>query len=157
LTLAGRRHALAQAQRSCRILVIDDDPLILSSTAALLADLGHSVIEAPSAISALEILRADAKVDAVVTDHAMPQMTGLELAGIIRKQWPVAAQSRHQRASSARKVDQCLVSRERSGFLVSIPRQTRAKTHQPPLNSHSITDVLAVYRRLPFHVKQKPK
>jgi CheY-like chemotaxis protein len=78
----------AQVQRSCRILVIDDDPLILSSTAAMLEDLGHSVIETSSAFSALEILRADAKVDAVVTDHAMPQMTGLELAGIIRKQWP---------------------------------------------------------------------
>jgi signal transduction histidine kinase len=78
----------AQAERSCRILVIDDDSLILSSTAAMLEDLGHSVIEASSAFSALEILRADAKVDAVVTDHAMPQMTGLELAGIIRKQWP---------------------------------------------------------------------
>jgi CheY-like chemotaxis protein len=36
----------------------------------------------------LEILRAEAKVDVVVTDHAMPHMTGLELAGIIREQWP---------------------------------------------------------------------
>jgi nitrogen-specific signal transduction histidine kinase/CheY-like chemotaxis protein len=78
----------AQGQLSCRILVVDDDPLILSSTAALLEDLGHSVVEASSAISALNILRADTKVDVIVTDHAMPQMTGLALAGIIREQWP---------------------------------------------------------------------
>jgi signal transduction histidine kinase/ActR/RegA family two-component response regulator len=77
-----------RAQLSRRILVVDDDSLILSSTAAMLEDIGHSVIEASSAISALEILRADAKVDAVVTDYAMPQMTGLELAGVIREQWP---------------------------------------------------------------------
>jgi signal transduction histidine kinase len=78
----------APTQFSCRVMVVDDDPLILSSTAAMLEDLGHIVIEASSGNSALEILRAEAKVDVVVTDHAMPHMTGLELAGIIRQQWP---------------------------------------------------------------------
>jgi signal transduction histidine kinase/CheY-like chemotaxis protein len=78
----------APTQFSCRVMVVDDDPLILSSTAAMLEDLGHIVIEASSGNSALEILRAEAKVDVVVTDHAMPHMTGLELAGIIREQWP---------------------------------------------------------------------
>jgi CheY-like chemotaxis protein len=76
------------AQSCCRVMVVDDDPLILSSTAAMLEDLGHTVIEASSAIGALEILRAEAKVDVVVTDYAMPRMTGLELAAIIREQWP---------------------------------------------------------------------
>jgi signal transduction histidine kinase len=78
----------APAQFSCRVMVVDDDALILSSTAAMLEDLGHIVIEASSGVSALEILRAEAKVDVVVTDHAMPHMTGLELAAIIREQWP---------------------------------------------------------------------
>jgi signal transduction histidine kinase len=77
-----------QTALSRRILVVDDDPLISSSTAAMLEDLGHVVIEASSATSALEILRAGTKVEVVVTDHAMPHMTGLELAGIIREQWP---------------------------------------------------------------------
>jgi signal transduction histidine kinase len=77
-----------QATLSHKILVVDDDALIASSTAAMLEDLGHSVVEASSATSALEILRAGTKVDLVVTDHAMPKMTGLELAGIIREQWP---------------------------------------------------------------------
>jgi CheY-like chemotaxis protein len=27
-------------------------------------------------------------VNLIITDHAMPQLTGLELAGIIREQWP---------------------------------------------------------------------
>jgi signal transduction histidine kinase/ActR/RegA family two-component response regulator len=77
-----------QAVLSCRVMVVDDDPLILSSTAAMLEDLGHIVIEASSATSALEILRADAKVDVIVTDHAMPGMTGIQLTGIVRQQWP---------------------------------------------------------------------
>jgi signal transduction histidine kinase len=77
-----------QATLSCRIMAVDDDPLILSSMAAMLEDLGHSVIEASSASSALEILRADAKVDIIVTDQAMPAMTGTELIAIMRQQWP---------------------------------------------------------------------
>ena len=71
-----------------RVLVVDDDPLIASSTAAMLEDLGHLVIEAPSGARALDMLRLGAKVDVVVTDHAMPGMTGSELARQIRQHWP---------------------------------------------------------------------
>jgi signal transduction histidine kinase len=77
-----------QSNLSYRILVVDDDPLILSSTAAMLEDLGHMVVEAPSGTTGLEILRANAKIDLIVTDYAMPNMTGLELASLVRQQWP---------------------------------------------------------------------
>jgi signal transduction histidine kinase len=73
---------------SVNVMVVDDDQLILSSTAAMLDDLGHVVIETSSAAMALETLRAGAKVDLIVSDHAMPHMTGLELAGIIGKEFP---------------------------------------------------------------------
>ena len=72
----------------CRVLVVDDDPLLASSTAAMLEDLGHVVIEALSGARALDMLRLGAKVDVVVTDHAMPGMTGSELARQIRQHWP---------------------------------------------------------------------
>jgi signal transduction histidine kinase len=74
--------------RVCRILVVDDDPLIVSSTAAMLDDLGHVVMEAESAARAVEMLRAGTKVDLIITDYAMPYMNGMELAGIIRENWP---------------------------------------------------------------------
>lgn len=77
-----------QAARPCRIMAVDDDPLILSSTAAMLEDLGHVVIEASSASSALEILRADVKVDMIITDHAMPSMTGIKLISVVHQHWP---------------------------------------------------------------------
>jgi signal transduction histidine kinase len=80
--------SFAGAGAPSRVLVVDDDPLIVASTAAILEDLGHEVIEASSASHALDTLRLDAKVDVVITDHAMPGMTGSELARQIRQAWP---------------------------------------------------------------------
>src|SRR5690606_16559224 len=69
------------------VLAVDDDTLVLFNTVAMLEDLGHTALEARSAREALEILRRQ-KVDLVVTDQAMPQMTGVQLADVIRAEWP---------------------------------------------------------------------
>jgi len=71
-----------------RVLLVDDDPLILSATAALLEDLGQTVLEAGSGQAALDLLQAGAQVDLVLTDHAMPVMSGTELARRIRARYP---------------------------------------------------------------------
>lgn len=73
---------------SCRVLVVDDDPIVLSGTVAMLEDLGHSVCEAACGKEALELLREEPSIDLVITDHAMPGMTGTELAIQIRQYWP---------------------------------------------------------------------
>lgn len=70
------------------ILVVDDDPLIAMSTVDMLEDLGHRVIEAHSGCRALEIIDGGQKLDLVITDQAMPGMTGLELAEIVRQKRP---------------------------------------------------------------------
>jgi signal transduction histidine kinase len=72
----------------CRVLVVDDDPLIVASTAAMLEDAGHMVVESSSGQRALDVLRLGTQVDVVVTDHAMPGMTGLELARRIHQGSP---------------------------------------------------------------------
>ncbi|HUD62687.1 MAG TPA: response regulator [Acetobacteraceae bacterium] len=82
------RTQFGGTMRPCRVLVVDDDPLVTASTAAMLEDLGHSVIEALSGPRALDMLRLGANVDVVITDHAMPGMTGTELARQIRQVWP---------------------------------------------------------------------
>ncbi|WP_250508235.1 MULTISPECIES: hybrid sensor histidine kinase/response regulator [unclassified Caballeronia] len=67
-------------QLRATVLVVDDDPLISSSTSFLLQDLGQIVIEVNSGHAALEVLRSDREVDVMLTDYSMPKMTGLELA-----------------------------------------------------------------------------
>jgi signal transduction histidine kinase/CheY-like chemotaxis protein len=66
------------------VLLVDDDRLVLTSTAAMLEDLGHVVIEAESGVAALELLRQGTPVDVVLADHGMPGMTGIELAQALR-------------------------------------------------------------------------
>ena len=59
---------------------MDDDVLVSMNTAAMLADLGHDVLEASSAKHALQMLETESAFDALITDYAMPGMNGLELA-----------------------------------------------------------------------------
>jgi CheY-like chemotaxis protein len=73
--------------RALTVLVVDDDALVLQSTAAMLADLGHRVLEASSGREALEYLGRAHSVDLVITDQAMPGMTGVQLAATIKQQW----------------------------------------------------------------------
>ncbi|MBP0590324.1 response regulator [Paraburkholderia sp. LEh10] len=78
----------ASAAARATILVVDDDALIATSTAYLLEDLGHDVIEANSGAKALEILREGHKVDLLITDYSMPKMTGVQLADAARELRP---------------------------------------------------------------------
>ncbi len=70
------------------ILVVDDDALINMSTVDMIEDLGHTVLEAYSGREALEILSSGKQIDALVTDYAMPGMTGVELASKARELHP---------------------------------------------------------------------
>ncbi|WP_213948955.1 PAS domain-containing sensor histidine kinase [Luteibacter sp. dw_328] len=69
------------------ILTVDDDDLVRTTTVDMLEALGYQVIPARSGYEALQVLEATC-VDLVITDHAMPQMTGTQLAERIRERWP---------------------------------------------------------------------
>ncbi len=71
-----------------QVLAVDDDKLVLSSTATMLEELGHRVTGVTSASEALEALRAGPAFDLVVTDHVMPRMTGRELMDEVRRLRP---------------------------------------------------------------------
>ena len=70
------------------ILVVDDDALINMSTVDMVQDLGHTVLEAYSGKEALQILGSGQRIDALITDYAMPGMTGVELADRARELHP---------------------------------------------------------------------
>jgi PAS domain S-box-containing protein len=70
-----------------RILAVDDDSLVLTNTAGMLEDLGHTVVQATSGRDALRCLR-EQTADLVLTDFAMPQMTGIQLADAVTAEWP---------------------------------------------------------------------
>jgi len=70
------------------VLVVDDDSLVLTSTRLLIEDLGHRVLCAPSGPQALELYERNQDIDLVITDMAMPQMDGAQLAKLLRNRQP---------------------------------------------------------------------
>jgi signal transduction histidine kinase/CheY-like chemotaxis protein len=80
-------EARCAPEASVSILAVDDDDLVRTTTVDMLEALGYQVIPARSGYEALQVLEATC-VDLVITDHAMPQMTGTQLAERIRARWP---------------------------------------------------------------------
>jgi CheY-like chemotaxis protein len=80
--------AIAQRERPQTVLLVEDEILIRMDLAESLRDQGWEVIEAGTAVDALDLLRLIV-VDIVVTDVHMPGgMTGIDLARSIRDGWP---------------------------------------------------------------------
>jgi CheY-like chemotaxis protein len=68
----------AGEQRALRILLVDDNEAVRETTAALLSDLGHAVETAQDGASMLKMLDEDRDYDLIITDYAMPLMSGGE-------------------------------------------------------------------------------
>ncbi len=73
--------------QSRTILVVDDDSNILEVLCARLTAAGFSVIPAGDALSALKILKND-RVDLLITDVKMPEMSGMDLFSEVRRLFP---------------------------------------------------------------------
>jgi signal transduction histidine kinase/ActR/RegA family two-component response regulator len=72
----------------CTVLIVDDDLLVMTGISAMIEDLGHTPIEAHSGAEALAKLASGTEIDLVITDHAMPAMTGLQLARHVHETYP---------------------------------------------------------------------
>jgi len=69
-----------QKGRCLNILLIDDHDAVRETTAALLRDLGHRVIEAAQGEGVADLMaKADARLDLLISDYAMPQVSGTEV------------------------------------------------------------------------------
>ena len=62
-------------------LVVDDDPIAAEIVAAVLEDLGHTVLLAENALEALEQLQQRPDIALILSDMHMPMVSGIELQG----------------------------------------------------------------------------
>ena len=71
------------------ILVVEDDALVRSMVRRALSETGFRVIEAANGEEALAVVRSySAQIDAVLTDLAMPELGGRQLAQRLIEEWP---------------------------------------------------------------------
>jgi CheY-like chemotaxis protein len=78
-----------QSTRALRILLVDDHPEVRSTTAAMLEDLGHSVVQAANGKEALKALQdGDCDWDLMISDYAMPHLSGTEFLREARQMCP---------------------------------------------------------------------
>jgi signal transduction histidine kinase len=75
------------ASRPLRVLVVDDEPVPRDVVSKYLSASGHEVVLAKAGAEALENFR-QGPFDLVITDHAMPQMNGAQLAELIKAERP---------------------------------------------------------------------
>jgi DNA-binding NtrC family response regulator len=79
----------AQSHSERVVLVVDDELVACRITARVLVDAGFRVVEVHSAFEALKLLSTlEGRVEVVVSDIAMPGMTGLELAALVAERYP---------------------------------------------------------------------
>jgi CheY-like chemotaxis protein len=71
-----------------RILLIDDDEAVLEVVSLMLAVEGHTVATAGSGPAGLARLEKGDSVDLVLTDLAMPEMSGWDVVRAVRDGWP---------------------------------------------------------------------
>lgn len=114
------------AMARLRVLVVDDDSLVLTSTCLLLEDLGHQVTGAPSGAKALELISSEPDFDLVITDVAMPHMSGTQLAQLLQMKKPgmpiILATGYAERLE---------------GFATSLPRLSK------PFNQLNLVEIIA--------------
>lgn len=87
-TFVPQAEVAQSSNKPLNILAVDDDALVLMNTAMMLEDLGHSVHEVTNGKAALAVLESGEPIDLVISDHAMPGMTGSQLALAIHMIWP---------------------------------------------------------------------
>jgi signal transduction histidine kinase/ActR/RegA family two-component response regulator len=71
--------AHAPAPAGTAILVVEDDPRVRGATVSALEELGYLATPCASGAEALELLERTGRIDLVITDVMMPEMTGPEL------------------------------------------------------------------------------
>ena len=112
------RILIAEDDHTSRtVLLVEDEPLIIEVSQAMLEQLGYGVLIAGTPGEALRLAKANAaEIKLLITDVVMPEMNGRDLAKMIREIKPeleclFMSMSSHTTASWMR---ECILSRNRS-------------------------------------------
>jgi CheY-like chemotaxis protein len=70
------------------VLVVEDEPVVRAVILEMLVEQGYRTLEAVDGPSGLRILRANARIDLLVTDVGLPGMNGRQLADQARETRP---------------------------------------------------------------------
>jgi PAS domain S-box-containing protein len=76
---AATPEAESRNTKPLKVLLVDDHAEVRSTTAAVLEDSGHAVMEAANGAEALEMLKnRECDFDLLITDYAMPHLSGTD-------------------------------------------------------------------------------
>jgi len=76
---------LQKAERTARVLIVDDEPRMLSMMRRVLEADGYSVVMAGDGRAALDILRSEA-IDLMILDVMMPDLDGFDVCRTVRRE-----------------------------------------------------------------------
>jgi signal transduction histidine kinase/ActR/RegA family two-component response regulator len=80
--------AIATQHSGARVVVVDDDPEVREFAVTALTEAGYVVFGAADAWRALEILDQEGKFALLITDYAMPVVTGIALVNQVHRERP---------------------------------------------------------------------
>lgn len=87
--LAADSEQPAEQPRSCKVLVVEDEPVMRLVTEKILENAGYKVRQAADGLEAIELFRRDTTgYDAVVLDIVMPRLNGRETLALLRRMRP---------------------------------------------------------------------
>jgi len=73
---------------AAKILVVDDEKQICKNVEKILAKNNYEIVQATSAKEAMEKMAQDS-FSLLISDIVMPEMNGLELLKLVKKEWPL--------------------------------------------------------------------
>ncbi|HWT31964.1 MAG TPA: response regulator, partial [Propylenella sp.] len=85
---ASGQPAIEGADRTRRVLIVEDEALILMAAVDMLEEIGHEALTASNAEAAMAVLGSRDPVDVMLTDINLPDMNGEELARQARRLRP---------------------------------------------------------------------
>jgi DNA-binding NtrC family response regulator len=82
---------IGRGMAAVRVLVVDDDALMLATVSRMLSGQGYEVISSVGPRQALEIIRTLPPIQTVVSDIGMPEMLGTQLMSEVLRLSPQTA------------------------------------------------------------------